>query len=42
MPLLIKSHMDLDNVPVIPHIIEEKPNFKAFIKLYMLRGGDGW
>ena len=40
IPLLMKSYMDLDNVPVIPHMIEEIPNFKAFIKPYMLKGGD--
>ena len=38
--MLMKSYMDLDNVPVIPHMIEEIPNFKPFIKPYMLRGGD--
>ena len=38
--LLMKSYMDLDNVPVIPHIIEEILNFKAFIKLYKLKGVD--
>ena len=40
IPLLIKSCIDLDNVPVIPHMIEEIPNFKAFIKPYMLKGGE--
>ena len=40
IPLLIKSYMDLDNVPVIPHMIEEISNFKAFIKPYMLKGVD--
>ena len=40
IPLLMKSYMDLENVPVIPHMIEEVPNFKAFIKPYMLKGGD--
>ena len=40
IPLLMKSYMDLDNVPVIPHMIEEVPNFKAFIKPYMLKGED--
>ena len=33
--------MNLDNIPVIPHdMIEEIPNFKAFIKPYMLKGVD--
>lgn len=27
--LLIKSYMDLDNIFVIPHMIEEVLNFKA-------------
>ena len=40
IPLLMKSYMDLDNVPVIPHMIEEVPDFKAFIKPYMLKGED--
>src|ERR1700737_4804700 len=40
IPLLIKSYMDLDHMPVIPHMIEEVPDFKAFIKPYMLKGGD--
>ena len=38
IPLLMKLYMDLDNVPVIPHLIEKIPNFKAFIKPYMLKG----
>ena len=40
IPPLMKSYMDLDNVPVIPHMIEEILNLKAFIKPYMLKGGD--
>ena len=40
IPLLMKSYMDLDNVPVIPYMIEEVPNFKAYIKPYMLKGVD--
>ena len=40
MRLFIKLYMDLDNVPEILHIIEEVPNFKAFIKTYMLKGVD--
>lgn len=35
--LLMKSYIDLNNTPVIPHMIEEIPNFKAFVKLYMLK-----
>ena len=38
IPLLMKSYMDLDNVLVIPHMIEKISNFKAFIKPYMLKG----
>jgi hypothetical protein len=38
IPLLMKSYMDLDHMPVIPHMIEEVPDFKAFIKPYMLKG----
>jgi hypothetical protein len=34
---LMKSYIDLNNTPVIPHMIEEIPNFKAFVKLYMLK-----
>ena len=40
IPLLMKLYMDLDHMPVILHMIEEVPNFKAFIKLYMLKGVD--
>ena len=38
IPLLMKSYMDLENIPVIPHMIEEVPNFKAFLKPYIQRG----
>ena len=38
--LLMKSYMDLDHMSVILHMIEEVPNFKAFIKPYMLKGGE--
>ena len=40
IPLLMKSDMDLDNVHVNLHMIEEVPNFKAFIKSYMLKEVD--
>jgi hypothetical protein len=36
--LLMKSYMDLENVPVIPHMIEEVLDFKAFIKPYIRSG----
>jgi hypothetical protein len=37
---LMKLYMDLDNVPIIPHLIEEVSNFKTFIKPFILKGGD--
>jgi hypothetical protein len=37
IPLLMKSYMDLDHMPVIPHMIEEVSDFKAFIKSYILK-----
>ena len=40
IPLLMKSYMNLDNVPVIPHLIEEVSDFKTFIKLFIFKGGD--
>ena len=36
--LLVKSYMDLENVHVIPHMIEEVPYFKVFIELYIRSG----
>src|SRR5665213_2811165 len=38
IPLLMKSYMDLDNVPVIPYF--KAPDFKAFIKPFILNRGD--
>ena len=38
IPLLMKSYMDLENVSVIPHMIEEVPDFKAFIEPYIRSG----
>ena len=38
IPLLMKSYMDLENIPVIPHMIEEVPDFKAFIEPYIQSG----
>ena len=32
IPLLMKSFMDVEVVPTIPHLIEEVPNFKKFIE----------
>ena len=31
IPLLMKSFMDNEAVPTIPHLIEEVPDFKSFI-----------
>jgi hypothetical protein len=31
IPLLMKSFMDVELVPTIPHLIEEVPNFKGFV-----------
>ena len=31
VPALMKSFMDLDSMPTIPHLIEEMPDFKGFI-----------
>ena len=35
IPLLMKSYMDLHEDPVIPGLIEEVPDFKKFMKLYI-------
>lgn len=32
IPYLMKSYMDLDNVPIISHMIKEMSNFKALNK----------
>ena len=40
MSLDIKSYMNLYNVLVVPHMIKEIPNFKAFIKSYILKEVD--
>jgi hypothetical protein len=40
IPLLMKSYMDLENVHVISHLIGEVHDFKAFIKPFILKGGD--
>lgn len=36
----MKSYMNLDIVLVIIHLIEEVPDLKAFIKPFILKGGD--
>jgi hypothetical protein len=40
IPALMKSYMELDKVSVIPHMIEEVPDFKKFIAPY-IREGEG-
>ena len=39
VPLLMKSFMDCETEPVIPHLIEEVPDFKSFVEGYLGRGG---
>ena len=40
LPLLMKSFMDTESWPVIPHLIEEVPNFKKFVEGYLCTGRD--
>ena len=40
MPLLMKSFMDTKSRPVIPHLIEEVPDFKKFVEGYLCTGRD--
>jgi hypothetical protein len=40
IPALMKSYMELDKVPVTPHMIEEVPDFKKFI-VPCIREGEG-
>ena len=35
MPLLMKSFMDTKAWPIIPHLIEEVPDFKKFVEGYL-------
>ena len=39
VPLLMKSFMDCETEPVIPHLIGEVPDFKSFVEGYLGRGG---
>lgn len=39
LSLLMKSFMDCETEPVIPHLIEEVPDFKSFVEGYLGRGG---
>ena len=38
IPSLMKSFMDVDSVPTVPHLIEEVPDFKTFIEGSLLDG----
>lgn len=40
IPSLMKSFMDVDSVPTIPHLIEEVPDFKSFIEDSICDGED--
>jgi len=40
IPSLMKSFMDIDLVPTIPHFIEDVPNFKSFTKGLICEGKD--
>ena len=35
LPLLMKSFMDTESWPIIPHLIEEVPDFKQFVEGYL-------
>jgi hypothetical protein len=40
LPMLMKSFMDVEKQLVIPHLIEEVRNFKAFVDGYFCSGND--
>jgi hypothetical protein len=40
VPLLMKSLMDGESILVIPHLIEEVPNFKGFIDTFIYKKGE--
>ena len=40
LPMFMKLFMDAETKPVIPHFIEEVPNFKAFVDGYLCSGND--
>jgi hypothetical protein len=40
LPMLMKSFMDAEKQPVIPHLIEEVPNFKAFVDGFLCTSND--
>jgi hypothetical protein len=40
LAMLMKSFMDAEKQPIIPYLIEEVPNFKAFVDGYLCSGND--
>jgi len=40
IPNLIKSFIDVESIPTIPHLIEEVFNFKVFMARSFLDGDD--
>ena len=40
LPRLMKSFVDCETLPVIPHFIEEVPDFKGFVEGYLHTGND--
>jgi hypothetical protein len=40
LPMLMKLFMDTEKQPLIPHLIEEVPNFKAFVDGFLCIGTD--
>jgi hypothetical protein len=40
LPLLMKSFMDVKKQLVIPHLIKQVPNFKAFVEGYLYSAND--
>lgn len=40
IPLLMKSFMDVESIPAIPHLVEEVPDFKGFIEGFIRDGGE--
>ncbi|KAG0581688.1 hypothetical protein KC19_3G000300 [Ceratodon purpureus] len=40
IPLPMKSFMDVESIPAIPHLVEEVPDFKGFISGYIRDGSE--
>jgi hypothetical protein len=40
IPLLMKSFMNVESIPTIPHLIKEVPDFKGFIVGYIVEGDE--